>query len=263
MIDALEARNLDRTNRIYAMFVDTTSSNICGIGTIWNDDRADGHENFNNFGPSYARADASFGCWDASVLAHEVMHNLGGVQLSAPNTSNGFHCIDEWDVMCYSDTPDHPEMRIDCPDEALDNTRFDCGGDDYYNVDPDPGSYLATHWNPAENRFLIGAKPYPDGQNPTVGLTVPGSVRVGRTLTAQAAAEDNIGVEFVTFGVCPGGSCSWDAANSLGSDFSPPYTRTWKARQKGSYTFLARATDFANNVTVSSPKSVKVKKKRR
>ena len=84
------------------------------------------------------------------------MHNLGGVQLSAPNTSGAFHCIDEYDVMCYQDSP-QTTTREDCPNQARDTTRFDCNHNDYYHTNPAPGSYLATFWNPAGNQFLIGA----------------------------------------------------------------------------------------------------------
>ena len=77
------------------------------------------------------------------VAAHEVMHNLGGVQLSAPNASGGFHCIDEYDVMCYSDAGSGlPKMRFDCNESARNATLFDCGHNDYYHTNPAPGSYL-------------------------------------------------------------------------------------------------------------------------
>jgi hypothetical protein len=85
------------------------------------------------------------------------MHNLGGVQDSAPNSSGGFHCIDEYDVMCYRDSSHSPQMRYDCPDPLEDETQFDCGHQDYYNTDPLADSYLANFWNAANNQFLTGA----------------------------------------------------------------------------------------------------------
>jgi hypothetical protein len=151
-ITELKQLGYNRVDRIYLAFVDTTSSGICGIGTVWNDDRASGSVNWNNVGPSYAHVDA--GCWSGQVAAHEVMHTLGGVQLSAPNASNAFHCIDEWDVMCYRDGA--KQTRQDCPNQARDSTLFDCNHNDYYNTNPAPGSYLASYWNPAGNRFLLG-----------------------------------------------------------------------------------------------------------
>ena len=151
VIAALKAQGFNRTDRIYLAFTDAFV--YCGISTIWDDDRAYS-ANWNYSGPSYSRVDA--GCWSGKVAAHEVMHNLGGVQLSAPNASGGFHCIDAYDIMCYSDSPYHPAMREPkpCP---VDMTRFDCGHNDYYDTNPAPGSYLANYWNPANNRFLIGA----------------------------------------------------------------------------------------------------------
>ncbi len=154
MISQLEDKGYDRADRIYLSFVNAFE--YCGIGTLWNDDQVNGTANWNNFGPSYSRVDA--GCWTGWVAAHEVMHNLGGVQLSAENTSGGFHCIDEYDIMCYSDAGGGvPQMQDVCKDVAFNTTRFDCNDDDYYNTDPAPGSYLANSWNPANNRFLIGA----------------------------------------------------------------------------------------------------------
>jgi hypothetical protein len=151
-INALRSKGYDRTDRIYLAFVDTTGAGICGVGTLWADDRL-GSANRNNLGPSYSRVDA--GCWRGDIAAHELMHNLGGVQNSAPNASGWFHCIDEYDIMCYRDSSTTPAMRMDCTAPSLNTTRFDCGHNDYFSTNPDPGSYLANFWNAANNRFLV------------------------------------------------------------------------------------------------------------
>jgi hypothetical protein len=167
MITQLRAQGYNRTDRIYLAFTDAT--NYCGVGTLWNDDRANS-ANWNYSGPSYSRVDA--GCWTGMVAAHEVMHNLGGVQNSAPNASGGFHCIDEYDVMCYSDAGSGlPKMRFDCDESDRNTTFFDCGHNDYFHTNPAPGSYLANYWNPTNNRFLIGANPPPPPPPPPPDIT--------------------------------------------------------------------------------------------
>ncbi|WP_431045855.1 RICIN domain-containing protein [Streptomyces sp. P1-3] len=161
--NALAAKGFNRRDRKYMIFADTNV--YCGIGSFNGDERP-GQENLSNFGPSYGRTDA--GCWGGSTPAHELGHNLGAVNNSAPNTSGGGHCVDEWDIMCYSDSPNYPQMKTVCPDRAAD-ARLDCRHDDYFNTAPKPGSYLATHWNIANNRFLIaggGGDTEPD-PNPT------------------------------------------------------------------------------------------------
>ena len=49
-ITELKNQGYNRADRIYLAFVDTTAAGICGIGTIWNDDRASGSVNWNNAG---------------------------------------------------------------------------------------------------------------------------------------------------------------------------------------------------------------------
>lgn len=143
----LAAKGFDRRDRKYVLFAD--SKRYCGIGTMAPDDRS-GADNRSNFGPAYARADS--GCWGGNVVAHELGHNLGAVNNSAPNSNRNGHCVDEWDLMCYVDDSG-VGMKTVCPDRAHES-RLDCNHDDYFSTAPKPGSYLATHWNIADSVFL-------------------------------------------------------------------------------------------------------------
>ncbi|MEU9007384.1 RICIN domain-containing protein, partial [Streptomyces sp. NPDC048551] len=162
---ALAAKGFDRRDRKYMIFADTQI--YCGIGTFNGDERP-GQNNLSNFGPSYGRTDS--GCWGGHTAAHELGHNLGAVNNSAPNTSRGAHCTDEYDVMCYSDTPYYPQMRNVCTNQASENI-LDCNHDDYFHTSPKPGSYLATHWNIADNQFLMRTDGGGTGPNPNPGPT--------------------------------------------------------------------------------------------
>jgi hypothetical protein len=77
---------------------------------------------------------------------------LGAVLSTAPHPSDAGHCYDESDRMCYKDGP--TPMQQVCP--AEDEYLLDCNNDDYFSTAPRPGSWLATHWNTANSRFLIG-----------------------------------------------------------------------------------------------------------
>ncbi|MET8452007.1 reprolysin-like metallopeptidase [Streptomyces sp. NPDC005209] len=162
---ALSAKGYDRRDRKYLLFAD--SNVYCGIGTMDGDEQP-GANNRSNFGPSYARVDA--GCWNGQVAAHELGHNLGAVNDSAPHSTKAGHCVDEWDIMCYSDAPYHPRMQVLCPDRAKE-ARLDCNHDDYYNTAPKPGSYLATHWNVADNTFLSKGGGTDNGPGGSTGPT--------------------------------------------------------------------------------------------
>lgn len=93
-------------------------------------------------------------CWGqggtgARTEIHELIHLLGAVAVTAPN-SNGFgHCVDDHDIMCYGERGVSTVPRCATVVEQL-----DCGSDDYFNARPPAGSYLSTHWNTANSRFL-------------------------------------------------------------------------------------------------------------
>ncbi|MFJ8207823.1 RICIN domain-containing protein [Streptomyces sp. NPDC096033] len=189
--NALAGKGLNRRDRKYMIFADTQV--YCGIGTF-NGDERHGQDNLSNFGPSYGRTDS--GCWGGHTAAHELGHNLGAVNNSAPNTSRGAHCTDEYDVMCYSDTPYYPQMRYVCNNQAKENI-LDCNHDDYFHTSPQPGSYLATHWNIADNQFLMrtegGTDPNPNpnpSPKPTPSPTKKPSG--GPTVTAGQIQPDSV-----------------------------------------------------------------------
>jgi len=151
-------------DRRFLHWTDTTSAfgtDICGIGELWNDDRP-GQENLNNGGNLYdvypygltSRIDLQ--CWGVasqSVEAHELAHNFGAVQQSAPNKTAAGHCVDEYDLMCYPDGAGVVMDYSQCTDPAHDN-RLDCNHDDYFHTSPATGSYLDLKWNTARVNFL-------------------------------------------------------------------------------------------------------------
>jgi hypothetical protein len=248
-VTALRSRGFKRSDRFYLSFVDANV--VCGVGTLWFDERSGG-ANRNNTGPAYSRVDA--GCWDAFTVAHELMHNLGAVQQSAPNDNGGAHCIDDYDVMCYQDGPNAPVPAIVCPDEAHED-RYDCGHNDYFHTDPPSGNYLATHWNTANNLFLIGSpNAAPDV---SISITSPlsgATFTVGQSVTIEVAVS---GLTEATVQVrrCGGTRCAWAKAKRVGSDASAPYQVSWTFPKKGSFTLLAKATGSKN---VSQPVTVSV-----
>jgi hypothetical protein len=191
-INELTAQGYNRTDRKYMLFVDAAV--YCGISNVQYDDQA-GSSNLSNSGPEYARIDS--GCWSGVIAAHELMHTLGGVQLTAPHSDANWHCNDGYDDMC-----DHSGHAITYPcTNTAGDSWFDCNHDDYYSTNPAAGSYLATHWNTANNQFLIN----PNATTLTVNSLVTGllsktgsfnpttTFSAGSTITARAHVVDQTG----------------------------------------------------------------------
>ena len=150
-INAMYAQGFNSAARKYMLWADGTGQ--CGIAqTYMTSNKAQTNSN-NGYAPQFARTDTA--CWGSpySVEAHELSHTLGSVQSDAPHTTKAGHCWDEADRMCYSDGGTHAMVSV-CPGDQ--EPLFDCNNDDYYSTFPGAGTYLDTHWNTADSRFLIG-----------------------------------------------------------------------------------------------------------
>ncbi len=161
----LRERGYNRTDRKYLVWVDAAVG-ICGIAHVYKDDRPT-LDNPNTRGNMFARTDAP--CWGYAEL-HELLHTLGAVQDSAPNSTKAGHCHDETDAMCYEDSSG-AVMQQTCTNQPAWNV--DCDLNDYFNAAPAPGSYLAERWNVARNPYLHLTEPPP----PLPELTITSAVR--------------------------------------------------------------------------------------
>ncbi|MGE5141575.1 MAG: MG2 domain-containing protein [Rudaea sp.] len=183
----LMAQGYSRADRKYLAFVDANV--YCGIGVVAYDDQP-GAQNANNYGNEVARVDS--GCWASWSAAHELMHMLGGVQMTAPHSDGTWHCTDGYDNMC-----DHGGTQITVPlacSDVSNDSIWDCNYDDYYSTNPPVGSYLATHWNAANNVFLIAPQVAPPAPTPSPTPTVSTpTVRVNSLQTSKTKRASLIG----------------------------------------------------------------------
>jgi len=118
----------------------------------------------------------------ADIAGHEVMHTMGCRPTLRAHTSHAYHCTDGDDIMCYNDGAGEPTAT--CPVEfprASTATR-----DDYFNPSPAAGTYLAGHWNTANNVFLSRATATSASSTaPIVAITSPAA-------GASAAGDFNV-----------------------------------------------------------------------
>lgn len=198
-ISAVQALGHTAPNRKYLMWTD--ASVLCGVASMYPND-GDTQSNPNNGSyAQYARIDS--GCWgfgdgaaQHSVEAHELVHTFGGVMSTAPHGTRAGHCWDEADTMCYADGGGFAMRQICAPEREY---LLDCNNDDYFSTYPDPGSWLDTHWNAADSRFLIG------GGNGAGGGT-PGSPTVlGATIAVNNPAVPGLATQASVAASLPAG----------------------------------------------------------
>jgi hypothetical protein len=141
----------------YLVWVDGNTAGVCGFATESSDD-ASSPANANNWDNAIGEIRTECGI-TLGVALHEYMHMMGAVQATAPHSNNngGFHCYEEWDIMCYHDAPNAPALVYTCP--SAPNETLDCNNDDYFSgneprgVDP-PVPYIIDHWNTYHSNYL-------------------------------------------------------------------------------------------------------------
>ncbi|WP_241977704.1 Ig-like domain-containing protein [Cryobacterium sp. TMS1-13-1] len=174
-------------DRLYITYIDQIQDvyPYGGQGELSIDDQPNPALNANNdTRPRYSMS----AYLDLLVIAHEIGHNIGAVQYSAPHSSQAGHCYDEADLMCYDDGGPHfaagGTLTFTCPGT---DWAIDCHDEDYYFPGTPPASnYLATHWNTARSGFLspIVAAAVP----PTVTAKSPVSLATRVAQSANATA---------------------------------------------------------------------------
>lgn len=181
LVKDIGSAGFDKHNAKYIVYYDGNATG-CGGKTCISQQSIKGpddrlrEDNVYNVGPDYALLynvdnaaieellGTSYDMVAPVLLLHEYAHTLGAVQPSAPNSTKEGHCKDSptigkggTDVMCKSDVSGVVFGNA-CP--GMFPFRFDCNNDDYFNPKPEPGSYLATHWNLGSplNRFITFGK---------------------------------------------------------------------------------------------------------
>ncbi|MET3960159.1 hypothetical protein ABIE44_000093 [Marmoricola sp. OAE513] len=197
-VAAVQALGYTNPARKYLMWTDATV--LCGVASMYTSDGAAQSNPNNGSYAQYARVDA--GCWglgngsgEHSVEAHELMHTFGGVQATAPHSTKVGHCWDESDTMCYADGGTFAMKQI-CP--SAKEYFFDCNNDDYFSTFPATGSYLATHWNSADSRFLIGGGNGSGGGTPGAPTVLGATVSVNNPAVPGLATQVSVAPQLPT-----------------------------------------------------------------
>jgi hypothetical protein len=242
VITAAKRSGFNDPDTDYTIFVDAIST-YCGIATYESDAKLS-PDNRSNTGGGYALAFQD--CWLDETPMHESAHNQGAVQADSPNsTGSGGHCAEERDVLCYS--PDGGDRNqggavTRCPDRV----RFDCGADDYFDSSPEPGEYLASHWNLGSplNRFIAfgqGAQPppcpqqgcarpvEPDAPRHTATAAPPGGWAYHRFAAPRRVRRIDVGID----GPCAPRTASCEAKLALYlRPRKAPTRKRWECRSR-------------------------------
>lgn len=244
-VDAVAAQGFDRDDRKYVMW--TEGNSYCGIGFMHMDDDPNPFTNSNNLYATHSRIDRQ--CWGFtdSVELHELTHNLGAVQDSAPHATGYGHCTDEGDLMCYVDSSGLP-MQTVCTDVNAEEL-LDCNNDDYFNTNPAAGSYLDTHWNTAKSYFLFTSQ-VADITAPTTpaGLSsmVVQSGYVSITWNPSTDTSNDIFYRVYRDGVAI--ADTYDTTSSSGK----PYYTDDTVNAQTSYVYTVKAIDAYGNESAAS-----------
>lgn len=181
VIAELKNKGYNRNDRKYLFWLDSNA--FCGLGQTYDDDRVSS-TNYNELRVTFAGL--GNGCWGNGAEAHELGHALGGVQFSAPHSSGEGHCYEGQDKMCAP--TNGTTMVYRCPNVS---PLYDCDQDDYFSINPPTGSYVSTHLNIANSRFLLKSQPSIPTNTPT---PTPTSLPVQNSVVINLKASADTGV---------------------------------------------------------------------
>lgn len=189
-----------------------------------------------NNGNAAAMFAVTFGVNSVRVWLHEYSHNMGAVQNSAPHSTNGLHCTDGRDTMCYDDGASNGGAYTT---SACSVEVYDCGKDDYFHRAPPSGAYLASHWNLGSdlNRFLR----FLDGPPAVDLVSCGGTVVRGVATTCSFRAFDDTSPVHLTVDWGDGATARIPETGTVASGSTVTAVHTWSA--VGPVTASATATD--------------------
>ena len=163
----------------------------------------------NSSGGSFANYEG-YG-WELDVGLHELFHEFGAVEKAEPHppfATEGRHCIDGLDVMCYEDHTGSfgggGYTETHCPESegflTPTGIPLDCHYDTYFNAAAPAGSWLASHWNVAEpeDPYLATLPTKP----PKAKTEAPASVQAGAaTLRGTVTPEADYAFYYFEYGL--------------------------------------------------------------
>jgi hypothetical protein len=215
-----------------------------------------GGSDFFGSGAGFAPGTTSRSHVDTAI--HEISHNLGAVQRSAPHRSASWHCLDETDILCYDDDGSGGYATFaGCTSTT--GQLFDCNQDDYFSPAPAAGSYLSTHWNLYNSVFMCtvnacapgGVPSTPPASSSTSTTAAPPDTRI--TLRPRAKTRDRT----PTFGfVSTERSASFRCRVDRGAwrACSSPYTLPRQALRKHRFQVTSRGYLGQEDATPASAK---------
>ena len=166
---AMEDAGRSSGDRKYMVFLNSNhtswnaaaSTGACGYGTIYrgimfSDGPAQNNINNTRTGYGFIWYGNNRSCWIAPIALHELVHNLGAIQDTAPNSTGAGHCTDGYDLMCYNDGGPKGNLYRNTACSSVGNMYvMDCGNNDYFHSNPaGRNTYLSTRWNVANSRFV-------------------------------------------------------------------------------------------------------------
>ena len=258
VLDDIQSHLPDRPGVNYLVFVDFALPVLSAAAGTWAQDDSPWATNAANVGAHSRYAYLEGGGVDffgseqlasqyADQVLHEVLHTLGAVQPSAPHFSGGAHCYELYDVMCYTPKDGTPDVFLrNCeiigtapnPGKPL-----DCGGDDYFNPSPAPGSYLAAHWNLHDSGFLCTlARCDQAPAAPAARLAVVAGD--GQALTVSAASSSDADGAVVSY--------VWDLDGDGVYDTAGPAAQTVVVAGRGAQRLTVAAVDDDNLVATAT-----------